>query len=64
MLDQQDTKKMQKCINVDIRYVLLLIDKFAGAQNLIDEMNIVKTVPAPMPTDEEKVVEEDAVPVQ
>ncbi len=57
-------KQMQKCINVDIRYVLLLIDKFAGAQNLIDEMNIIKTIPAPMPTDEAKVVEEEAVPVQ
>ncbi|HAM97136.1 MAG TPA: serine protease [Marinilabiliales bacterium] len=38
---------MQKCINVDIRYVLLIIDKFAGAQNLIDEMNLVKTEPKP-----------------
>ncbi len=48
---------MQKCINVDIRYVLLLIDKFAGAQNLIDELNIVKTMPT-------QVVKEEAVPVQ
>jgi len=39
--------QMQKCINVDIRYVLLIIDKFAGAKNLIDEMNIVKTEPKP-----------------
>jgi len=35
--------KLQKCINVDIRYVLLIIDKFAGAHNLIDEMKLVKT---------------------
>jgi hypothetical protein len=34
---------MQKCINVDIRYILLIIDKYAGATNLIEEMNIVKT---------------------
>jgi hypothetical protein len=34
---------MQKCINVDIRYVLLIIDKFAGASNLIEEMKLVKT---------------------
>jgi hypothetical protein len=27
-------------IMVDIRYVLFIIDKFAGAQNLIQEMNI------------------------
>lgn len=35
-------KQMQKCINVDIRYVLLIIDKYAGAKNLIDEMKIIK----------------------
>jgi len=34
--------KLQKCINVDIRYVLFVIDKYAGAQNLIDEMKIIK----------------------
>lgn len=33
---------LQRCINVDIRYVLLIIDKFAGAKNLISEMKIVK----------------------
>ncbi len=33
---------LQKCINVDIRYVLFIIDKFAGAKNLIDEMTIVE----------------------
>jgi hypothetical protein len=31
---------IQKCINVDIRFVLWIIDKMAGAQNLIDEMTI------------------------
>ena len=30
--------QLQKCIAVDIRYVLLIIDKYFGAQNLIDEM--------------------------
>ncbi len=34
--------ELQKCINVDIRYVLFIIDKFAGAENLINEMTIVK----------------------
>ena len=34
--------ELQKCINVDIRYVLFIIDKFAGASHLIDEMNIVE----------------------
>lgn len=32
---------LQKCINVDIRFVLWVIDKMAGANNLIDEMTIV-----------------------
>ncbi len=34
--------ELQKCIVVDIRFVLWTIDKFAGATNLIDEMTIVK----------------------
>ncbi|HET6556130.1 MAG TPA: S46 family peptidase [Prolixibacteraceae bacterium] len=34
--------ELQKCINVDIRFVLWTIDKMAGAQNLIDEMTIIK----------------------
>lgn len=33
---------LQRCISVDIRYVLFIIDKFAGATNLINEMKIVK----------------------
>ncbi|MCQ2144198.1 MAG: S46 family peptidase [Bacteroidales bacterium] len=33
---------LQRCINVDIRYVLFIIDKFGGAGWLIDEMNLVK----------------------
>jgi len=33
--------ELQKCINVDIRFVLWTIDKMAGAHNLIDEMTIV-----------------------
>ena len=31
---------LQKCINVDIRFVLWTIDKMAGAQNLLNEMTI------------------------
>jgi hypothetical protein len=34
--------ELQKCINVDIRYVLFIIDKFAGAGNLVKEMNLVR----------------------
>lgn len=34
--------ELQRCINVDIRYVLFLIDKFAGATHIIDELTISK----------------------
>ncbi len=33
---------LQRCINVDIRFVLWVIDTYAGATNLIDEMDIRK----------------------
>jgi hypothetical protein len=33
-------EQLQRCICVDIRFVLWMIDKYAGAQNLIDEMEI------------------------
>jgi len=33
--------ELQRTISVDIRYVLLIIDKYAGATNLIDEMKLV-----------------------
>jgi hypothetical protein len=33
--------EVQRTINVDIRYVLFIIDKFAGAQNIIDELKII-----------------------
>jgi len=34
--------EIQKCINVDIRYVLFVMDKFAGAGHLVDEMTIIQ----------------------
>ena len=34
--------ELQRCINVDIRYVLFIIDKFGGAEWLLEEMKIVK----------------------
>lgn len=34
--------ELQRTICVDIRYVLFVIDKYAGAKNLIDEMTIVQ----------------------
>jgi hypothetical protein len=39
---------LQRCISVDIRYILFLIDKFAGAGHLIQEMTLVEnTAKAP-----------------
>jgi S1-C subfamily serine protease len=34
--------ELQKCINVDIRYVMFIIDKYAGARHLIEEMTFVQ----------------------
>lgn len=34
-------KELQKCISVDIRYVLFIMDKFAGASYLVDEMTVI-----------------------
>ncbi|MEZ5145676.1 MAG: S46 family peptidase [Bacteroidales bacterium] len=34
--------ELQRTICVDSRYVLFIIDKFAGAQNLIDELTIIE----------------------
>ena len=34
--------ELQRCINVDIRFVLWMIDKYAGARHLISEMEIVR----------------------
>ncbi|MEZ4787353.1 MAG: S46 family peptidase [Flavobacterium haoranii] len=33
---------LQRTINVDIRYVLWLIDKFSGAKHIVDEMTIIE----------------------
>ncbi|HRZ41589.1 MAG TPA: S46 family peptidase [Bacteroidales bacterium] len=40
--DLQFDPKLQRTIVCDIRYVLFVIDKFAGAKNLIEEMNIIR----------------------
>mgnify|MGYP001263638860 CR=1 FL=1 len=34
--------QLQRCINVDVRYTLFIIDKYAGATRLINEMKIVE----------------------
>lgn len=40
--DIQFNPDLQRTIVCDIRYVLFVMDKYAGAQNLIDELKIVK----------------------
>ncbi|UNZ00385.1 S46 family peptidase [Zhouia spongiae] len=34
--------KLQRTINVDVRYVMWLIDKFAGAKHIVDELTITE----------------------
>jgi len=34
--------EFQRCINLDVRYALLIIDKFAEAKHLIDEMTLMR----------------------
>jgi hypothetical protein len=34
--------QLQRCISVDIRYTLFIIDKYAGAGHLVDEMTVVE----------------------
>ncbi|MGB7500059.1 MAG: S46 family peptidase, partial [Moheibacter sp.] len=34
--------KLQRTISVDIRYVLFIVDKYAGATNIINELTLVK----------------------
>ena len=41
--DIQYIPKLQRTIVVDVRYVLFVIDKFAGDHRLIDELTLVKT---------------------
>lgn len=43
--------ELQRTISVDIRYVLFVIDKFAGATHLVEEMDLVRS-PA-RPTDKQ-----------
>ena len=45
--------KLQRTINVDIRYVLFIIDKVYEATNLIDELEIHKAMPEPIRVEEE-----------
>ena len=35
--------ELQRTISVDVRYILFVIDKFAGAGHIIDELSLVST---------------------
>lgn len=52
--------ELQRTINVDIRYVMFIIDKFAGANNLIEEMTIVTEKPVVAPVADVEAVETPA----
>ncbi len=49
--------ELQRTICVDIRYVLFIIDKYAGAQNLINELTIVKEKHSKLKAEETKTEE-------
>ena len=53
--------EIQRTISVDIRYTLFIVEKYAGAKNLIDEMNIV-TEPVQAMTSENE--ETDAITME
>ena len=40
--DSDFEENLQRCICLDTRYLLWVIDKYAGATNLIKEMTLVK----------------------
>jgi hypothetical protein len=48
--------KMQRTIVVDSRYVLFIIDKFAGAGHIVDELTIHKDMPQPLRIEAEENV--------
>ncbi|MCD4791362.1 MAG: S46 family peptidase [Bacteroidales bacterium] len=50
--------ELQRTINVDIRYVLFIIDKFAGTTRLIDEMTLVTDRKMPEKELRKKVIKE------
>jgi hypothetical protein len=51
--------QLQRCINVDIRYTLFIIDKFAGADHLIDEMTIIEPQEEPVPENVTEEIDEE-----
>jgi len=52
-------KDLQRTISVDIRYVLFIIDKYAGAGHLVEEMTLVTAPVEAVKTEEAPVKESD-----
>ena len=50
--------KLQRTISVDIRYVLFIIDKYAGAGHLVEEMTLVSSANAEKASVEEMATDE------
>ena len=48
-------KNLQRTINVDIRFVLWTIDKFAGARRIVDELKLVRDENTPADTGASKI---------
>jgi hypothetical protein len=42
MSDLMYDPAMSRNISIDVRYLLFIIDKFAGAKHLVDEMTIIR----------------------
>ena len=54
-------KDLQRTISVDIRYVLFIIDKYAGAKHLVDEMKLVYA-PVEQPAEAEAKLPVESAP--
>ncbi len=52
--------ELQRTISVDVRYILFIIDKYAGAKNIIDELTLVKNDMSPAMHEEESMSIEKA----
>jgi hypothetical protein len=53
--------ELQRTICVDIRYVLFIIDKYAGASNIIDELTIHQKMPSPSRIEKVEVIDAEEV---
>ncbi len=52
---------LQRTISVDARYILFIVDKYAGATNLIEEMTLVSEEDAAPVTEEKEATTEEAM---